>query len=203
MPPTCIVAGCSNTTKDGFSLHRFPSDPKFRRIWTAKVKLTRAKWSGPTEHSVICSAHFEPSCFDRNPNDQQHQFGIKFKAMLRPDAVPTIFLTSKKSEPVLEEKRKGAFAKRERLRVMEDVLPRKQARTESDQVGQVEDRTLCRESVPDPESFASSSSMIPVVSTVDAACQTDPVKILGCDMHTDAGIQAVPEVDEAGILLST
>ena len=41
MPSTCIVASYINTMIDGFSLHWFPSDPKFRRIWTAKVKLTR------------------------------------------------------------------------------------------------------------------------------------------------------------------
>ena len=49
----CVAAGCSNTTKDSVSLHRFPSDTKYRRIWTTKVKLTRAKWSGPTERSFV------------------------------------------------------------------------------------------------------------------------------------------------------
>ena len=70
MPSRCVAAGCSNTTKDGVSLHRFPSDPKYRRIWTTKVKLTRAKWSGPTEHSFLCSAHFEQTCFERGLHSQ-------------------------------------------------------------------------------------------------------------------------------------
>lgn len=42
MPSKCIVAGCSNTTKDGMSLHLFPKDVKIRKLWTAskpKVKL--------------------------------------------------------------------------------------------------------------------------------------------------------------------
>ena len=34
----------------GVSLHRFPSDPQYRRIWTAAVKHTRAKWA---EHSMV------------------------------------------------------------------------------------------------------------------------------------------------------
>ena len=38
--------GCSKTIKDGVSLHLFPADPKYRRLWAAKVRLTRAKWSG-------------------------------------------------------------------------------------------------------------------------------------------------------------
>ena len=90
----CVAAGCSNTTKDGASLHRFPSDPKYRRIWTTKVKLTRAKWSGPTEHSFLCSARFEQTCFEWGLHSQ---FGMAYKAMLLPDAIPTIFPLSKKA----------------------------------------------------------------------------------------------------------
>ena len=82
MPPKCIVAGCSNTTKDGVSLHLlklFPKDVIIRKLWTAskpKVKLTRAKWLYPaTPCSVICSAH-SPA-----------------RRGLKPDAVP-IYLSS-------------------------------------------------------------------------------------------------------------
>ena len=89
MPSRCVAAGCSNTTKDGVSLHWFPSDPKYRHIWTTKVKLTRAKWSGPTEHSFLCIAHFEQTCFERGLHSQ---FGMAYKDMLLPDAIPTIFL---------------------------------------------------------------------------------------------------------------
>ena len=53
MSSRCVAAACSNTTKDSVSLHRFPSDTKYRRIWTTKVKLTRAKWSGQTERSFV------------------------------------------------------------------------------------------------------------------------------------------------------
>ena len=101
--------GCSNT-KDGDSLHRFPSDPKYRRTWTTKVKLTRAKWS---EHSFLCNAHFEQTCFERGLHSQ---FGMAYKAMLLPDAIPTIFPLSKKAVKALT-KKIGAFLKRERLRV--------------------------------------------------------------------------------------
>ena len=107
-----VAAGCSNITKDGVSLHRFPSDPKYRRIWTI-VKLTRAKWSGPTEHSFLRNAHFEQTCFERGLHSQ---FGMAYKAMLLPDAIPTIFPLSKKAVKAPTTKR-GAFLKRERLRV--------------------------------------------------------------------------------------
>ena len=110
MASRCVTAGCSNTTKDGVSLHRFPSNPKYRRIWMTKVKLTRAKWSGPMEQSFLCSAHFEQTCFERG---LRSQFGMAYKAMLLPDAIPTLFPLSKKAVKAPMKKR-GAFLKRER-----------------------------------------------------------------------------------------
>ena len=97
MPSRCVAAGCSNT-KDGVSLHRFPSDPKYRCIWTTKVKLTRVKWSRPTEHTFLCSAHFEQTCFERGLHSQ---FSMAYKAMLLPDAIPMIFPLSKKAVKAL------------------------------------------------------------------------------------------------------
>ena len=78
-------------------------------IWMTKVKLNRAKWSGPTEHSFVCSAHFKQTYFERG---LRSQFGIN-KAMLLPDAIPTIFPLSKKAVKAPTKKR-GAFLKRER-----------------------------------------------------------------------------------------
>ena len=100
MPSRCVAAGCSNTTRDGVSLHRFPSDPKC--IWMTNVKLTRAKWSGLTEHSFLCSAHFKQTCFERSLHSQ---FGVAYKAMLLPDAIPTIFPLSKKAGKAPTKKR--------------------------------------------------------------------------------------------------
>ena len=57
MPTRCIVAGCSNTPSEGVSLHRFPKDEALRNIWASKVRLTRAKWFGPSTISMICSDH--------------------------------------------------------------------------------------------------------------------------------------------------
>ena len=99
MPTRCIAAGCSKTTKDGVSLHLFPADPKYRRLWAAKVRLTRAKWSGPTSFSALCSEHFEPSCFESGIH---HSFDMTRRAILKHDAVPTIFPASGKSKKVSE-----------------------------------------------------------------------------------------------------
>ena len=116
MPTRCIAAGCSKTTKDGVSLHLFPADPKYRRLWAAKVRLTRAKWSGPTSFSALCSEHFEPSCFESGIH---HSFDMTRRAILKHDAVPKFFPASGKSKKVSErrDEPRGAFAKREQIRV--------------------------------------------------------------------------------------
>ena len=87
MPARCIVAGYSNTTKDGVSLHVFPKDENLRRIWTSKVKLTRGNWKSPSDTSVICSAHFEDSDFDHG---LYSLLSLKKLRRLKPDAVPII-----------------------------------------------------------------------------------------------------------------
>ena len=73
-----------------------------------RLKWSWPEWSGPTEPSFLCSAHFEQTCFERGLHSQ---FGIAYKAMLLPDEIPTIFPLSKKVV------KGGAFLKRERLRV--------------------------------------------------------------------------------------
>ncbi|XP_041463201.1 uncharacterized protein LOC121414191 [Lytechinus variegatus] len=117
MPARCIVGGCSNTTKDGASLHLFPKDANLRRIWVSKVKLTRANWSGPSDWSVVCSSHFEDADFD----DGLHAaFGMKRTRRLKPDAVPKI-----RSGTSMQVKRSGsrtAADKRKKMRMLDELL---------------------------------------------------------------------------------
>ena len=102
MPSRCIAVGCSNTTNDSVSLHRFPSDPKYRHIWTTKVKLTRAKWSGPTEHSFLytSSRHALNGAFTASsvwPSIRLCCYQMQFQ------------LTSKKAVKAPTKKRVGVF----------------------------------------------------------------------------------------------
>ncbi|XP_041481885.1 THAP domain-containing protein 10-like [Lytechinus variegatus] len=117
MQARCIVGGCSNTTKDGASLHLFPKDANLRRIWVSKVKLTRANWSGPSDWSVVCSSHFEDADFD----DGLHAaFGMKRTRRLKPEAVPKI-----RSETSMQVKRSGsrtAADKRKKMRMLDELL---------------------------------------------------------------------------------
>ena len=121
MPTRCIVAGCSNTTKEGVSLHKIPKDEHMRKVWTSRVKLTRAKWDGPSESSVICSDHFNDSDFE--DEGFWSEFGMKKLKRLKPNAIPKIKSTLKgrktESEPAEKRKKKSrpGAQKREKKKV--------------------------------------------------------------------------------------
>ena len=136
MPHRCVAGRCSNTTKDGVSLHSWPSNPQYARVWTRAVRNTRADFS-PSPSSKLCSAHFTEDCFE----DQTviaRSLGLSMKKTLKPEAVPTIFTcddlpgkrkrredelgntTSSSNVSVSQQcnkQQRGAFRKREAARV--------------------------------------------------------------------------------------
>lgn len=90
MVKRCVAAGCSNTYSDNVSLFKFPKDPILRQKWVKNVQRTRAQWSGPSEHSVLCSQHFDNSCFEPD-SELASQMGIQKRRRLKDGAVPTLF----------------------------------------------------------------------------------------------------------------
>ena len=119
MPRRCVVAGCSNTAKEGVSLHSFPKDEHFRKLWTQKVKLTRADWDGPSPFSFVCSAHFPEDAFEAGLHSR---FGIKRLRRLKLDAIPVIRLQQgaegeAESSTSHQRKPRAAVEKRKRIRV--------------------------------------------------------------------------------------
>ncbi len=110
MVKTCVAAGCNNSNQDGVSLHKFPSNSTLRKKWVDQVKRHRDKWE-PTAYSVLCSQHFEPSCFMADSILSQSPGLGKKRASLKPDAVPTLF-----SKPVWKkESRRGMSATKEAI----------------------------------------------------------------------------------------
>ena len=89
MVKSCVAANCSNKKSPTVSLFNFPKDPELRQKWIKNVQRTRAEWKGPTPNSVLCSEHFESSCFEPC-YDLAAKVGIQMRK-LKPDAVPTIF----------------------------------------------------------------------------------------------------------------
>uniref|UniRef100_A0A3Q2QQM8 THAP domain-containing protein 1 n=1 Tax=Fundulus heteroclitus TaxID=8078 RepID=A0A3Q2QQM8_FUNHE len=103
MVKVCVAYGCSNTNKNNVSLHTFPNPKrpggeKILAEWNRQVRRTRANWVGPWKSHgtyawnscVICSDHFTADCFQVK-NSVAMEIGFKTKALLKPDAVPTIF----------------------------------------------------------------------------------------------------------------
>lgn len=90
MVKRCVAAGCSSTYSDDVSLFKFPKDPVLRQKWIRQVQRTRAQWSGPSEHSVLCSKHFDGSSFEPD-SELASQMGIQKRRRLKADAVPSLF----------------------------------------------------------------------------------------------------------------
>ena len=88
----CVVQGCSNVSKSslGISLHSSPAT--VRDVWVRFVRTHRANFS-PQGRFMICSDHFQPSCFER----PIHVEG--FRRFLVPGAVPTIWKKVDQLEP--------------------------------------------------------------------------------------------------------
>ncbi|XP_067120778.1 uncharacterized protein [Centruroides vittatus] len=89
----CCVPHCSNSGG-----HKFPKNPALRKKWIHAVK--RANWK-PTSSSLVCKNHFTP--------DQYKEINIfeniPAKRQLKADAVPNVFLWSKKEAPSVVSRR--------------------------------------------------------------------------------------------------
>ena len=91
MVKRCVAAGCSNTYSDGVSLFHFPKDHARRQQWIKQVQRTRSRWKGPSEHSVLCSDHFNEDCFEPDTAIASSLGLDKPRRRLKADAVPTVF----------------------------------------------------------------------------------------------------------------
>ncbi|KAM9307436.1 uncharacterized protein KZ484_000758 isoform 2-T2 [Pholidichthys leucotaenia] len=118
----CIAGYCSNTNKDGVSLFTFPKDHQVAAQWTRKVQTTRADFKRPSKHSALCSRHFDDSCFEPRPIAMAELgFEVKRRLILKPGSVPTIFPRPSQEDNQQQKTVRGAYAKREHKRVMEQI----------------------------------------------------------------------------------
>ena len=128
----CVAAGCSNTHKDGVHLFLFPKEARLKKKWTDQVRRTRDKWQ-PTQHSVLCSKHFEAHCFKPSLKLSESIGMKKIKTQLEAGAISTLFdKTPSLKKPCLEEssdkpvakkrKRSAYYDKREHLKVSFNIV---------------------------------------------------------------------------------
>ena len=91
----CVAGGpnkvsCMNTSyTPGISMHRFPKDEGLRRQWTQFVRRHRTKFT-PTEYSALCSAHFEPTCFERKLSLGSEATDKQPRNLLKRGSVPNV-----------------------------------------------------------------------------------------------------------------
>lgn len=69
-------------------MHLFPKDEARRVKWERFVRKHRSNFKA-TKTSVLCSVHFEPTCFSRRLDINVDE-GDRKKRRLNIDAVPTI-----------------------------------------------------------------------------------------------------------------
>ena len=74
-------------------MHTFPKNKARRDQWTRFVRRHRSNWQ-PSTTSVLCSAHFQPSCFEQRPDlnlvETEKFSSFRSRRWLTKDAVPTI-----------------------------------------------------------------------------------------------------------------
>ena len=92
------VAGAPNKTTcrnvsytEGVSVRQFPPDPVVRAQWVRFVQRHRVDFGEPiNKYAVLCSAHFEDSCFTRDPSIHLDGMeAIQMRKSLIPGSVPT------------------------------------------------------------------------------------------------------------------
>lgn len=91
MPKRCVAAGCDRGSDGEFSLFKFPNNPERQAQWSKEVAKTRVDWTGPSDHSVLCSLHFTKDCFEPS-TVLTAELGLPAKRRkLKDSAVPSLF----------------------------------------------------------------------------------------------------------------
>ena len=91
----CVAGGpnkvsCKNISyTPGISMHCFPKDARLRRLWTQFVQRHRANFE-PSEYSALCSAHFEPTCFQRKLSWEDEVAHRTPRTLLKQGSVPNV-----------------------------------------------------------------------------------------------------------------
>uniref|UniRef100_A0A0A9YRJ5 THAP domain-containing protein 9 n=1 Tax=Lygus hesperus TaxID=30085 RepID=A0A0A9YRJ5_LYGHE len=86
--PRCCVPGCSPPDDEDLSYHRFPLDKQAFKVWIQRIgwKQLELYEKGDVFRGFrVCSQHFTKNWFTINSSKER---------VLRPGAVPTLFLTS-------------------------------------------------------------------------------------------------------------
>ena len=123
MPNCCAIAGClnwrgkskSDSSDVNISYHRFPKDEVLCKTW---INRCCRKDLVNLKNALICSVHFEESCFERDFRNEL--LGLPIRRILQDDALPTKCLPYKKS-PKKSPGRTNRARKRQAKRSLDEI----------------------------------------------------------------------------------
>ena len=91
----CVAGGpnnqsCKNSSyTEGITMHQFPIDQIIRRKWVKFVQRHRKDFAEPiNKYAVLCSAHFEESCYTRRMNLEGAE-NLKLNRLLIRGSIPS------------------------------------------------------------------------------------------------------------------
>ena len=95
MPYCCVAGGCSRTSDDGVSMHKFPTDASLASKWSKAIRVHRTNWAGPSSSSRLCSLHFTSDCYDSETSMRQKMLLEDKRMNLKEGFFPTLFPSKK------------------------------------------------------------------------------------------------------------
>ena len=95
----CCVPGCSNrrSKRPELSFHTFPSSQVMRRRWIQSIRRDIGPNFQVTANTVVCSAHFELSCYYPSVNVEVGETSRRHCRRLKKDSVPSLFPSDHRS----------------------------------------------------------------------------------------------------------
>ena len=89
----CCVPGCSNrrSKRPELSFHTFPSSQVMRRRWIQSIRRDIGPNFQVTANTVVCSAHFELSCYYPSVNVEVGETSRRHCRRLKKDSVLSLF----------------------------------------------------------------------------------------------------------------
>ncbi|KAJ8245252.1 hypothetical protein GJAV_G00268610, partial [Gymnothorax javanicus] len=123
---------------------------KISKIWASRVKLTRAKWQGPSDYSVICSDHFNDSDFE--DEGFWSEFAMKKRRKIKPDAIPKIKspFEGKSTEEKGRKKSRPGTEKRKKMKMLEEMLKKHEESQTATFKEEEMEQEKCREMAMEP-----------------------------------------------------
>ncbi len=112
--PHCAVAICKSL--GGVSYHRFPKDPKLRKVW---VKSCKRKDDFNVDKARVCESHFLSSDFERDLKNEL--LNLPTRKILKKSAFPSINLLTNENKRPATSDREERLSKRIRREIVNDL----------------------------------------------------------------------------------